>query len=334
MKTKVSIIFLLTILTLFVSKDSLACVDPDPTKVVVITVNYDTLEYQPFPFIFNVELRISNLRLMDETPNKFCTCAFWHFNPGQSSFDDITYVAFVDSGTNIPYNGFSLFDSLKAASNAWNNTSSDPWKGYVSDVINGGLQATSPVELVVRFKLNLDTIGFANYTLNGDSSSRSLKGEIDSTGGLGTDEWDPLSQTVVNAHRGDRGFAGKTSYHLKSVAYFDALDAVIMGNIPVDTGAGPTGLNDNGRVAVNRLMAYPSPFKASLSINIKIQTPTSVQIELFDITGRIVGGIQEKFYQIGDYTIDMENVSILKEGVYFIKYNIGTEQKVLKVIKS
>ena len=119
-----------------VPNSSRACIDPGP-KVIVIC-NYDSTL---LPMVEEIELRLSNLRFMQEVPGKFCSCAL---NTWSSIFTDLQYVAFVDSGTNNVYPGFAPWDASMGASTSWDTDQPNlgsGWSGFIAEVIQGGLSA-------------------------------------------------------------------------------------------------------------------------------------------------------------------------------------------------
>ena len=98
---------------------------------------------------------------MNENPNKVCNCALSSFS---DLFSNLIYIAFVDSGTNNPYQGFAAWNAEAMASAAWNSAHSraNGWDGFVSTVLSSGLSASDPVELVVRATLSANTTVFAD----------------------------------------------------------------------------------------------------------------------------------------------------------------------------
>ncbi len=214
---------------------SKACIDPD--SVVVIIVNYDTQWVAATcPYAEEVEIRLSNIRLMSEAPNKICACGLASF---ADNFSVLRYVAFVDSGTNNPYNGFGDFIENALASDEWDNADpgSGSWAGLIADVINGGLSATTPVEMVIRAEappgtqLVFDSLCSANQYLP----------DLINQASLGTDAWDPVNETLDASHQSVRSLdasqvAGSSvSYAIVSSQYMDDLDDDILDNIPADT---------------------------------------------------------------------------------------------------
>jgi len=80
---------------------------------------------------------------------------------------------------------------------------------------------------------------------------------------------------------------------------------------------------------------YPNPFNPSTKISFNIPKASNVTMEVYDITGRMVASlIDNKFYQTGFYTIDMNGAS-LSSGAYFYRITAGefTETKKMLLLK-
>ena len=78
------------------------------------------------------------------------------------------------------------------------------------------------------------------------------------------------------------------------------------------------------------LIAYPSPFKNILNIDLSNLQNEGVEINIFDITGKLV--LNDKF--IASENIRTLNTGNLHSGLYFIQLKIDQVVKVIKVIKS
>ncbi len=78
------------------------------------------------------------------------------------------------------------------------------------------------------------------------------------------------------------------------------------------------------------LMAYPSPFKDILNIDLSNLQNEGAEINIFDITGKLV--LNDKF--IASENLRTLNTSNLFSGLYFVQLKIGRVVKVIKVIKS
>src|SRR5688572_24104679 len=131
-----------------------ACVDYHPVPPP-LTVRVDSS--------FNlIEITVHELNIFAGTTGDFCTCALSNYS---NIFDFITYVAFVDSGTTNPVNGFAIWSADMDASNAWDAAvTSATWDGFVAEVITT-MTPGSPVELIVRAILP------SNYVIISDIDS-------------------------------------------------------------------------------------------------------------------------------------------------------------------
>ncbi|MEQ9062575.1 MAG: T9SS type A sorting domain-containing protein [Vicingaceae bacterium] len=315
---------LILALSAFTWKKSEACINPD--SVIIIVVNYDTITNAPF--ITNVEIRMTNLRLMNENNNKICSCALSEW---ATLFSNVDYIAFVDSGTNNPYAGFAAWNETAAASSAWNSSLPGySWGGRISDVINSGLSASDPVDLVIRASAPLGV----QYTLIGDSTLgyNSLESEV-KQGALGTDEWSATSNDLVQSHQGVKPFnsflpGNSITFFVADSSYFTQLDKDILENIPV-------GIDDCVGCAINySVSAYPNPFSNNLDIRLIMDEQSDMLIELLDVTGRVISSQTKIGMAKGSHVIDIQSANELVSGMYFIRLNDGNEQEVLKVMKN
>ncbi|MFT7589647.1 MAG: hypothetical protein ACI959_001867 [Limisphaerales bacterium] len=188
-----------------------ACVDNTPS--VSVTANYD-------PVSDNIAIVLSNLNLMGETPNinTFCTCALSNFT---DYFPVLEYVAFVDSGTLNVFPGFSVWDANATASSSWGDTVpvSGDWEAFIGEVLNVGLEPTTPVELYIRAKTDPGfLVTFIDSILNLIN--------------LGTDEYDEINGVVVNDHNNvvSLSSGGPATVNIVGTDYFDELDDIILNN--------------------------------------------------------------------------------------------------------
>ncbi|GAB5539982.1 MAG: hypothetical protein Salg2KO_20850 [Salibacteraceae bacterium] len=222
------LLFLIPFLIFGLINDSKACFDPDTTIVVI--VNYDTIDSGGCAYASEVAIRISNLRVMNESPNKICACGFKNLD---STFSNINFLAFVDSGTNNPYNGIALFDSKLQASTAWDNSAGNgSWGGFIADVINGGLSATSPVEFIIRAKA-AEGLVFIDSNCTGSATLEEQVNGLD----FGTDAWDPILEDLDQSHQSIRELGEQQPVQMiqRNALFFSNLDGDILLNQPIDT---------------------------------------------------------------------------------------------------
>ena len=77
--------------------------------------------------------------------------------------------------------------------------------------------------------------------------------------------------------------------------------------------------------------AYPNPFNPSTKLSFSIDTPSEIQLEIYDVSGKLVNAIAEGPYQSGLHMIDW-NASGLSSGMYFIHLVRGSERLTQKVM--
>jgi len=241
-----------------------ACISPDTLPTV--TLNYD-------PTFTECEIRVSNLRLMTEAPNKFCTCAVSSYS---TIFTNLLYVAFVDSGTNNPYANFAPWDANASASTSWDASTAGggypDWSGFVAEVINTGLSPTNAVELIIRAELPPGyTVSFLDSTLSSTF--------------LGTDEWDPVGDSVKAAHQGLASF-GQVSNALveKPMSYFSAIDSTV--DAYYDSLATNLKSFDG---SVFGLSVGPNPAHSEVTLQVSGEwARETLEVELVDASGRSI----------------------------------------------
>ncbi|PCJ63601.1 MAG: hypothetical protein COA58_15805 [Bacteroidetes bacterium] len=314
---KILPVFLLLFLAMSFSNSSEACVDPD-TTVVKVTVTYDTTNA---PFIDHVIIRLSNLRLMNEEPNKVCACALTKWSP---LFTNLDYVLFVDAGTNSHYAGFSKFDGTSESSTEWNSsTSSGDWSGYIATVINSGLKSDVPVDLVIR----ASPPSGVQYTLNGDSSIQQFSlVEAVNSARLGTDEWNPTTNKLVDAHRGIQNFSMATdvSYEQKPAAYFTSFDTEIASSIKASI--------DPILLIGATLQVFPNPFAENLVIELDLAKAMDLEVFILDLQGREHVKLDKEYFNAGLSNVDLSTYThLLSKGNYFVRIQ-SEEGSVIKHI--
>src|SRR5688500_9274078 len=89
------------------SRPAAACVDYHPQPYSTATID-SNLNY--------VEIVVHNLHLFGGTNGEFCTCAITAYN---TVYDQIFYIAFLDSATGMPEPGFEPWGSNSFAGTSW-----------------------------------------------------------------------------------------------------------------------------------------------------------------------------------------------------------------------
>ncbi|MBE2219735.1 MAG: T9SS type A sorting domain-containing protein [Ignavibacteria bacterium] len=67
---------------------------------------------------------------------------------------------------------------------------------------------------------------------------------------------------------------------------------------------------------------YPNPFNPKTTIKFSISNPENVRLRVFDITGKFVAELVDKFYTIGTYEIDFDATG-LSSGIYFYRIEMS-----------
>lgn len=190
---------MVTLITAITYNTAKACVDyhPVPPPVTVIVDSAYT----------KIEITVHQLNIFAGGPGAFCTCAISAYT---NLFSAIYYVAFVDSGTTNPINGFAVWNANANATTEWSGVMpGTEWSGFVASVINT-MTPGLPVELIIRANLP------PGYTLT----------DIDSTltvSSLGTDQWDNTLNVLAYTHNSISGF-GVPTYFVVSPNYFTGIE--------------------------------------------------------------------------------------------------------------
>jgi hypothetical protein len=76
------------------------------------------------------------------------------------------------------------------------------------------------------------------------------------------------------------------------------------------------------------IQTYPNPFTGSVNFSFRLHEPSSVKLEVFDMTGRLVQCIFDGFLVAGAHRMTWnlpETFNGSSEGLYFYRFNSGTE---------
>ncbi|WP_297798672.1 T9SS type A sorting domain-containing protein [uncultured Eudoraea sp.] len=80
------------------------------------------------------------------------------------------------------------------------------------------------------------------------------------------------------------------------------------------------------------LSAYPSPFTTQLNVDVKIDYEATVQVQLFDITGRLVKTLDAQHVSPGNNQLQFNIYDQVEEAIYVLKVNTGREIITAKVV--
>lgn len=86
----------------------------------------------------------------------------------------------------------------------------------------------------------------------------------------------------------------------------------------------------------NRMLLYPNPATAASIVEIGLDVPAIVSIQIFDALGHLVGQNNNTSYSPGSYLIGIgelvPNFDALQPGMYFTKVSIGNTSQTLKMV--
>ena len=79
------------------------------------------------------------------------------------------------------------------------------------------------------------------------------------------------------------------------------------------------------------LINYPNPFNATTTIKYELSSPSHVKIDAFDLSGRKLLNLIDRYQSAGTYTIKLDG-SFLSSGVYLIRLKTDQKTIVKKII--
>ncbi len=261
------------VITFMISNNLKACVDYHPTPPP-ITVKIDS-NWSYF------EITVHQLNIFAGSTGQFCTCALSAYS---NLFSSIYYVAFVDSGTTNPINGFAVWNANANSTTAWSGVmAGNTWNGFVANIVTN-MSPGLPVELIIKAQL---PPGYTSFF------------SVDSVivlSSLGTDEWNNTSNTLANTHNSISGF-GTSSYFLVSPSYF-------------------TGIADmKNSFTIN---IFPNPFSAQTTLY-TANPLNNATLTVDNCFGQTVAQIKN----ISGQTITF-NQDNLPSGLYFVRLTVSS----------
>ncbi len=155
----------------------------------------------------------------------------------------------------------------------------------------------------------------------------------------------PLSITLANVMSANTFggaqwtlFDGVTSNSLYSVYFTDVNNGWIAGEygtILHTTDGGITFVQSDSNPRVPNhfelLHNYPNPFNSSTTISYSLPQSSSIDLKLFDVTGRELSTIFHGFQQPGTHRLNFDGAS-LSSGTYFVRMQANSFQQTQKMI--
>jgi FtsP/CotA-like multicopper oxidase with cupredoxin domain len=92
-------------------------------------------------------------------------------------------------------------------------------------------------------------------------------------------------------------------------------------------------IEDNAASSLPRIFEvkqnYPNPFNARTEIAFELSEPNDVKLEIYSVTGQLVGSISDHF-ESGKNSINWD-ASEYSSGVYFYKFTVGDQSRIMKM---
>jgi flagellar hook assembly protein FlgD len=76
---------------------------------------------------------------------------------------------------------------------------------------------------------------------------------------------------------------------------------------------------------------YPNPFNPATSINYNVNKFSKVNINIYDVTGKLVSILENSYKPVGNHSIVWE-ASSLPSGVYFVNLSINSHTETIKIM--
>ncbi|OFY73151.1 MAG: hypothetical protein A2265_06160 [Bacteroidetes bacterium RIFOXYA12_FULL_33_9] len=107
---------------------------------------------------------------------------------------------------------------------------------------------------------------------------------------------------------------------------------IMLSGIYIDESSSLT-IYENDNVSLN---VYPNPFAQEINIEYNLTKSADVTINLFDVSGRLIERlVNNQTQNMGKHVIEIEKAGTeLKQGIYFIEFNIDNLIYLKKIIKS
>jgi hypothetical protein len=177
----------------------------------------------------------------------------------------------------------------------------------------------------------IDTVG-ADTTLRRDNSSGDLTHRFPKEFQNDTLYW-TFKYTAPGTEQTDTLYAVGNSCNKDSTSGNDEWN--FSPNFPIKV-YNPIGIINSG-TSINNFKIYqnyPNPFNPITKIKYDVKDNITLKITVFDITGRIISILSDKFYNRGTYETEF-NGNNLSSGIYFYKIEAGnyTESKAMVLIK-
>ncbi len=94
----------------------------------------------------------------------------------------------------------------------------------------------------------------------------------------------------------------------------------------------PVGINTPNPLLNNGIQMYPNPFTYNLTISVKLQNTSLVEIEVYNVVGEKVGVVNNKSLPAGNHQLNW-NSATLPGGIYFCRTKVDEQVFTQKIVK-
>ena len=92
-----------------------------------------------------------------------------------------------------------------------------------------------------------------------------------------------------------------------------------------------SAIEDEDIIREPEIQIYPNPFEYNLNIDYSLFDESHVRITIFDTFGKTMRILIDQTQEPGDYSIKWDS-DLPSAGTYFIKFETGRRQKILKAV--
>lgn len=173
------------------------------------------------------------------------------------------------------------------------------------------------------WKINTDTI---EWTLMDGSSTYNQIAYIDNIG-----QSSIMNQPGVIGH--SVAWKNNNEFYFQNRGYSNlGLGNVLWKYTIIPNGCQTTSINQAIDYEYFNISLYPNPTYSELNIQFTLKNSTTIQLQLFNSHGQVVKIIAKEKLNAGENKINISTVN-LRQGVYYLKFNVGDKSVMRKVVK-
>ena len=93
-----------------------------------------------------------------------------------------------------------------------------------------------------------------------------------------------------------------------------------------------TGLGSVHKPVSSSINVYPNPFSGNTTINVSLTEKSIVTMDLYNLLGEKILILDNNEKLAGDYSYSLKQESSLNPGIYFLKFSVNGNQKLIKLV--